>query len=277
VEVICTARDLLRSFVAQGQEMTKNYRTWSWAQFEQEVLEESGGPAAQTFWRQQDVPQIMERWLEVLPADQVHLITVPPAGADPEVLWDRFCAVLGIDGSDFVQPRSDNASLGVVSTALMQRLNVVADSHGLSHPAYKRAVHKAVGVDVLGPRRKQEDPIAVGEDTDRFLRDRSEQMVADLKGLGVDLRGDWDDLVPGQPLRGRSPADVTESELLDLCTDALVTLAVSSTQEIEDLRRRLGERGEDAEEAGLRPGLRRMRRRARGTVRRARASLRRRG
>lgn len=277
VEVICTARDLVRSFVAQGQEMTKNYRTWTWAQLEEEVLQDTGGPAHETFWRQQDVPRILERWLAAVPADRVHLVTVPPAGADPEVLWDRFCALLGIDGSGFSQPRSANASLGVVSTALMQRLNVVAERQGLSHPLYKRAVHQAVAVDILGPLRRQEDPIALSEEMDRYLRDRSEQMVADLMELAVDLRGEWKDLVPGEPLRGRSPTDVSERELLELCADTLVTLAVSSSQEIEDLRRRLGQRGEDAGAARLGPRLRRARGRVRGTLRRAGHTVRRRG
>lgn len=229
VEVVCTARDLLRSFVAQGQEMTKNYRTWTWGELEEQVLHEQRGPAYRRFWQQQDVPRILERWLDVLPADRVHLVTVPPAGSDPEVLWRRFCGVLGVDGSAFEEPTSANASLGVVSTTLMQRLNVVASRRKLSHGVYDRALRQAVAVDVLGPLRGHEDAIAVSEEMDAYLRQRSEGMLAELKGLGPDLVGEWRDLVPGEPLRGRSPEEVTEAELLELCMEALVTLAVSTT------------------------------------------------
>lgn len=236
VEVVCTARDLVRSFVAQGQEMAKNYRTWPWSQLATEVLEDTGGPAHQTFWRQQDLPQILGAWLKFVPGDRVHLVTVPPAGADPEVLWHRFCDVLGVDGTGFTVPESDNASLGVVSTTLMQRLNTVAAARGLDHPVYKRAVHKTIGVDILGPRRKQEEPIGLSEELDHFLRERSDRMVAELRELGVDLHGDWADLVPGPPAKGRRPETVTDSELLEVAMEALVTLAVRHTEELEKAR-----------------------------------------
>lgn len=265
VEVICTARDLLRSFVAQGQEMAKNYRTWTWAQLVDEVLHDTDGPARRTFWRQQDVPRILERWLAFVPADRVHLVTVPPAGADPDVLWQRFCSVVGIDGSGFALPRSDNASLGVVSTTLMQRLNTVAAAQELPHPVYKRALHKAVGVEILGPRRKQESPIALSEEMDGFLRGHADRMVAELKGLGLDLHGEWEDLLPAEPLRGRRPEEVTDAELLQLCMEALVTLAVSQTEEIDRLRRRT---------AGT--AMTRSRSRVAGAARRVRSRIRRR-
>jgi hypothetical protein len=230
VEVICTARDLLRSFVAQGQEMSKNYRTWTWAQLEEEVLSEADGPAQRTFWRQQDLPRILGRWLEVVPGDGVHLVTLPPAGGDPGVLWERFCTVVGIDGSGFEEAPSANASLGVVSTALMQRLNAVAAERGLDHRVYKQALHKGVAVSILGPRRKQEGPIALGEEMDTYLRKRAERMVEELQGFGLDLLGEWSDLVPTAPLSGRRPTEISDSELLEVSLEALVTLAVQCTE-----------------------------------------------
>lgn len=274
VEVICTTRDLLRSFVAQGQEMAKNYRAWPWSRIVEEVLEDKGGPAHKTFWRQQDVPRILERWTAAVPADRVHLVTVPPPGAPPEVLWDRFCGVLGIDGSGFDQPRQANESLGVVSTVLMQRLNAVAKTHDLSHNVYDRALRQAVAVDVLGPRRTHEEPIAVSDELETFLGERAQAMVAELQGLGVHLHGDWGDLLPAHSTRGRRPEDVTESELLDLSLEALVSLAVSSSQEIDRLRRRALVRGE-SDRTDRSPGevLRRAGRRARGALRRGQGKV----
>ncbi len=230
VEVICTARDLLRSFVAQGQEMAKNYRTWPWSQLEAEVLEDDGGKARRTFWRQQDLPRILSTWMRYVPADRVHLVTVPPAGADPEVLWRRFCEVVGVDGSEFTVPAHHNASLGVVSTTLMQRLNTVAAAQGMTRDFYQRAVHKTIAAELLGPRRKQEETIGLGDELDRFLRERSERMLADLRDLGVTLHGDWADLVPGPPLTGRRPDTVTDGELLEVAMEALVTLATRYTE-----------------------------------------------
>lgn len=231
VEVIATARDLLRSFVAQAQEMSKNYRVWPWAQIVDEVRNDTGGPAHRTFWRQQDLPRILERWSAAVPADRIHLVTVPPAGSDPGILWDRFCSVLGIDGAGFAAPTTANESLGVVSTVLMQRLNTVAAARDLPHPVYKRVLHSGVGVDILSPRRKEEAAIALSDDMDAFLRERAEGLVADLRGLGVDLVGEWEDLIPTRRLEGRRPEDVTDSELLQLALETLVTLGVARDEQ----------------------------------------------
>jgi hypothetical protein len=237
VEVVVTVRDLLRSVVAQWQEMTKNYRPWSWDQFVTEMLaEDPEGQARRTFWEQHEVPQILGRWLEVRPADQLHLVTVPPSGADPGLLWTRFCEVLGIDGSDFAPPTRDNASLGVVSTVLMQRLNVDAESFGLTDRTYKQLIHNAVGRDVLASRRKAEGPIGVRPEVDAWAREQAPRMVEEIRALGVPVVGDLDELLPGEPLTGRDPSTVTESELLALCTRVVVELGASQHERIQELR-----------------------------------------
>ena len=274
VEVICTARDLLRSFVAQGREMTKNFRTWPWSRLVDEVLHDTPGPAHRVFWRQQDVPRILERWLDVVPADRVHLVTLPPAGADPDVLWHRFCDVLGVDGSGFEQPHEHNPSLGVVSTVLMQRLNTVAASRKLTHDVYDRALRQAVAVEVLGPHRREEGSIGVSAEMEKFLRDRAGTSVQDLQQLGVVLHGAWDDLVPSQSLAGRDPESVSDAELLDLCAQALVTLAVSRTWEVDPARGRPPTDDGDVSDSGITQPRRRAVRRGRGPVRRARADRR---
>jgi hypothetical protein len=271
VEVVCTARDLLRSFVAQGQEMAKNYRTWPWSRIVEEVLTDRDGPAHRTFWRQQDLVAILTRWADLVGADRIHLVTVPPPGAAPEVLWDRFCAVLGVDGTGFSQPEQVNESLGVVSTVLMQRLNTVARQRSLSHDVYDRALRRAVAVDLLGPRRAQEEPIAVSEELEHFLRDRAGHLVGDLQGMGLHLHGAWEDLLPAHSTRGHRPEEVSETELLELALEALTTLAVDSSAEIDRLRRRLLGPARVAR-ADRRPDLvvRRAGRRTRGALRRRR-------
>jgi hypothetical protein len=237
VEVIVTARDLLRTFVAQWQEMTKNYRPWGWEQFLAEVRDEDTiGRSREAFWSQQDVPVVLRRWAEQIPRDRIHLITVPPPGADPELLWSRFCGVLGIDGTRFGPPRYDNASLGVVSSILMQRLNVAALAQGVPHDVYKSVIHREVGRRILADRREVEGPIAVSDDMDAWIRRRSEQMLADIRAVGVDIVGDMDELVPARPLKGRQPNDVTDTELLDACAETLVRLGVRQHEEIALLR-----------------------------------------
>ena len=225
IEVICTTRDLLRMFVAQWQEMTKNCRPWGWQQFVDEVVGDTPGPASRRFWAQQDVPMILQRWAEHVPWDRFHLVTVPPQGADPEVLWDRFCSVLEVDGTAFEQPPRNNESIGVVSASLMHRVNLVAIAEGMDRVEYQRVLHRRLADEVLAPRRGQEAPIAVSPEVDAWIRTRAQQQVDDIRKLDLHVVGDLDELLPGKPLEGREPSDVSDSELLDTCVEAIVKMA----------------------------------------------------
>jgi len=236
VEVICTARDLMRTFVTQWQEMTKNSRPWGWGQFVDEMLEDKGGAAHETFWGQQDVPEILRRWASLVSPERVHLVTVPPKASDPELLWQRFCSVLDLDGATFESPRHANESLGVASTVLMQRINVAALDQGVTYTEYKRVFQTKLAHQILAEKRAAEQPIAVSSDVDTWIRRRAERTVADLRLLEVNVVGCLEDLIPGPALPGREPDDVSDEELLDVCIDALVSLGVSQFQALQRVR-----------------------------------------
>jgi hypothetical protein len=236
VEIICTSRDLLRMFVAQWQEMTKNCRPWSWQQFVEEMVGDTPGLASQRFWTQQDVPVILSRWAEQVPWDRFHLVTVPQPGAGSEVLWERFCSVLGLDGSTFEQPPRTNESIGVVSASLMHRVNLVALERKVDRVDYQRVLHRRVADEVLAPLREREGPIAVSSDVDAWIRKRAVEHVNDLRALDLHVVGDLDDLLPGEPLEGREPSDVSDTELLDTAVEALVSFALAQDATAKALR-----------------------------------------
>lgn len=240
VHVLVTARDLQRNVVAQWQEMTRNYRTWTWDHFLSSIRDvdaDSADPCARTFWRQQEVLSMLDRWSHVAPPERTHLVTVPPSGSDPGVLWSRWCDVLGIDGSAYVEPDRDNASTGVVSTVLMQRLNVVARRRDVKPATYHPLLHGVVARQLLPVRRADEGGIGVDDDTVAWVGEQARAQVEGLRDSGVRLAGDLGDLVPGTASRGRDPRDVTDTELLATCEDAFVQLAVQQFRE-------LGRRGE---------------------------------
>lgn len=247
VEVVCTARDLLRSFPAQWQEMTKNRHEWGWRQFVDEILsDDPDGPARERFWNQQDVPAVLRKWAREVPWDQIHLVTVPAPGADRELLWNRFCSVLGIDGSGFAQPQKANVSIGVVSAALMHRVNLAALRQGTAFQDYQRIFHLQLADRVLAPRRGGEGGFGVSPEVDAWIRRRAEVLVADLRTLDLDVVGDLDELLPGEPLSGREPDSVSDAELLETGVHALVGLAMSQYEKLreareinQELRRRL--------------------------------------
>jgi hypothetical protein len=236
VDVVLTVRDLLRSFVAQWQQMTQQQRPWSWEQFVEEMTRDTGGPAADRFWDQHDVPAILRRWAKEVPSRQIHVVTVPPSGADPELLWTRFCSVLELDGSRFTSPRRVNESLGVVSAELMHRANVAAIAAGMPANDYQVLMRRQLALGVLAPRKNAEGQLGVSAEVDAWIRRRAEQLVTGIRGVNVDVIGDLTDLVPGPSLEGREPSDVTDTELLDLCVDALVELAVEQQETMRELR-----------------------------------------
>jgi hypothetical protein len=238
VEVICTARDLLRSFVAQWQEMTKNCRPWSWREFVDEMLADGPGPAHERFWNQQDLPEILEKWSTDVPRDRVHLVTLPQSRSDPELLWKRFCSVLGIDGSSFEEPQRDNESLGVVSAELMHRVNIAAIAKDVTHEEYQKVFHWSLADQILAPRRGDEQPIAVSAEVDAWIRRRAERLVEDTRDLGIDVVGDLADLVPGPRLDGREPDDVSDAELLETAIDALASLGLAQFKSLQQARTR---------------------------------------
>ena len=52
------------------------------------------------FWHRQRWPEILRAWQPwVTPANLV-VVTVPPAGAPPRTLWDRFCRAAGFAGRE---------------------------------------------------------------------------------------------------------------------------------------------------------------------------------
>lgn len=238
VEVIVTARDLLRSFVAQWQEMTKNYRTWGWDQFVAEMLGESGGPASEVFWLQQDVAAILRTWSGVVSPDRMHVVTVPPHTSDPEILWRRFTSLVGLDGTAFPPLAARNESLGMVSAVLMQRVNAAALSLGVPQDVYQRVLHKRLANRVLAGYRAREPAISVSSAVDAWIRGRAERLVSQIHELDVDVVGDLDDLLPGAALIGMDPADVADADLLSTCVDALVALAIAQDNELAAARYR---------------------------------------
>jgi hypothetical protein len=275
VEVICTARDLLRSFTAQWQEMTKNYRPWPWSQFVSEVVEERpNGRARTVFWSQQDIPEILRRWATSVPVEQIHLVTVPPQGADRELLWRRYCEVIGIDGADFAPPEDTNESLGVTSSVLMQRLNREAQKHRVDFSTYHEVFHRRLARQVLARHRVDEAGIAVPADVDAWLRERSASMLDEIKSLGVHVHGELDDLVPGPTPAGRQPSEVDDTELLGLALDAMVSLGTLQIEELRSARLESQELRRAMDARRLPARARRLARRGRRVAGRVRENLR---
>lgn len=229
VHVILTARDLARVLPSTWQENIQNGLTWTWPAFMASVMELPGADpkAGQRFWRQHDLPKIIDRWSEAVGIERIHLVTLPPSGAPRDLLWQRFCGVLGLDAGRYPSAGASlrsNQGLDRASAEMLRRVNTLL-GEGVDRAAslriLKRGLAKA-GLADLG----QQLPIVL--DTDQYLwaQRHSAKVVTELAAAGVDVVGDLGELVP--PDRHHTPVEhvrePTEAEIADTASAAAAVL-----------------------------------------------------
>lgn len=229
VEVIFTARDLARTVPAAWQEFMQNRQEWTWEEFLEGVVadDRTSTPAGRRFWAQQDLVRLLETWLDVVPREAVHVLTVPPPGAGQDVLWHRLCQVIGrayrkskLDGL------GSNSSLGMESAELMRRLNRFAREEQLPQSVYLRAFKHDMAKAVLAGGSGAESKLLLPPDFHEWASREAARQVDWLEASGVHVVGDLQDLRPVPPAAGaRQPADVPDGLLLDIALGTLVSMA----------------------------------------------------
>ena len=114
--MIYTARDLVRQAPAVWQERLKNQHTLGYDAFLKDVLGPRKSPMSKGFWSAQDAPTALQRWSQGIPPEQVHVVTTPPSGAAPSLLWERFASVIGVDPAAFdIDVPAVNTSMSVTA------------------------------------------------------------------------------------------------------------------------------------------------------------------
>lgn len=203
VHVVVSARDLVRQIPAEWQEHIKHRSTVTFSDFVAEL--KVRGPKAAWFWTVQDYADVCQRWGAAVPPDRLHVVTVPPRGARPEALWERFAGLVGLDAAAFdVSISRSNSSLRAEQAELLRRLNDQLGPQRLSLPGiYSETVKEILAQDVLAGRPGAR-VVLLGEDRS-FAVERSRQIVSELRTMGVDVVGDLAELVP--PMQSADDSD----------------------------------------------------------------------
>lgn len=220
VEAVVTVRDLNRTIPAMWQESLKNGRSWSWRDYLAGVRAGTGPGAG--FWRQQDAVAVVRRWSGAVGAEHTSLVTLPPPGAAPELLWERFCEAARIPVDCCPPVPASNESLGAASAALMRRVNEAVD--GLAWADYSEHVKFGLAKSILAEHRGAEETI--GLRVPRWVRRRAAAMrqeLATLAASGVRVVGDLGDLTP-VAVRGADADKVSEADQLDAAVHAIAAL-----------------------------------------------------
>jgi hypothetical protein len=181
------------------------------------------------FWNHHDLDSIVDVWGGVVGEDRIHLLTVPPAGAPPTLLWERFCSVLGIDPDryDASQDKGSNFSLSLSDTELMRRINVELRPE-LDRDSFKRWATRFFANNVMRAGKAEQtkdDRAQLPPDAHEWAVTKSEEMVAELRHRQVKVVGDLDELVPS-PFDPSQPASVNEPKVVypDGAVDMIVKL-----------------------------------------------------
>jgi hypothetical protein len=220
--VVLTARDLARSLPAMWIESMQNRGVKTWDEFLEAVHhDDEGEKTGQWFWRNQHFALISQRWSEAVGRDHFTLVTVPPKGAPPSLLWDRFASAAGIpEGVCDLDVRS-NPGLDAASAMVLRVLNERLQADGYNRPDYERVVKGVLAKQGMVRRGREAVPLAVDE---RWVRRRSKQELKQLRKLDVRVVGDIDELefvsVPGVHTK-----EVTAEQQLEAAVDGLTFMA----------------------------------------------------
>jgi hypothetical protein len=246
VHVLLSARDLVRQIPAEWQENVKHRRTISYRRFLDKITDPArNGELASWFWGVQEVPDILDRWGSKLPADQVHLVTVPKPGAPRGLLWERFAEAFGLDPDGYIADEvRANPSLGVPETAFVRRVNRRVNNGVLPNHHYRHFVRELLAHRTLA-ERSGSARLALPPDVRAWAVQLSESWIDMLAERGYDVIGTLEDLRADPPQEAAPFADPDapdETLVGEAAVDAVVTLLQEVARLQDSEHRLIGER-----------------------------------
>ena len=206
VHVVLTVRDTASTIPAQWQTSCRNGGRIPLPKFISGVGAtvrndpHAQGRAVRMFQRTQGVVRMLDVWVPVVGADRVHVVTVPPRGSDPDLLWNRFAEVVGVRPEVCVDRAVDsNPSLGHASTELLRLVNSRLGK--VSYFDYTRTVKRQLARGILVPRAPLERKVRLNRRGLAYAARWNEQIRSAIEARGVHVAGSLEEL----PVAGPGP------------------------------------------------------------------------
>jgi len=231
IHLVLSVRDLVRQIPAEWQENVKHRAQLGYGAFLDQITDpERGSRIGAWFWGVQEVPDILDRWGQELPAEHIHVVTVPPPGGAPELLWKRFSQAFGLDGIDLdLEGERHNPSLGVPETTLLRRINRKANAE-LAPADYRPLVRELLAHQTLS-RRTSSPRLALPPDLHPWVQELSASWIAELEARGYDVIGDLGDLVGAPPVAEYADPDrPRERQVAAAGVDAITALLLDNAR-----------------------------------------------
>ncbi len=225
VHVVFTARDLARQLPSDWQEQVKHMHTITLQQFVDNLVElgiEAPWPFGPMFWGLHDPVRVLGTWSQAVPAERIHVVTVPQRGGPPNTLWDRMSGLLGVEPDKYnTSDAATNTSMGTLETEFLRRLNMVLGHRTGRH--YDQLVRVRLAEGMLVHRPGQQRTELPREHHDWVVR-RSEELVDGIRAAHYDVVGDLDELIP-PPLDGPGPTPAHQADSQAVAEVAVYAIA----------------------------------------------------
>jgi len=260
IHLVLSVRDLVRQIPAEWQENVKHRAGLSYGRFLAKIQDPRRvGRIPTWFWGVQEIPDILDRWGHDLPPERVHLVTVPPAGGPPDLLWARFTEAFGLGGMSLqLDGERMNPSLGAPETTLIRRINRAANEE--LEPAYYRPLVRELLAHQTLSRRTDSPRLALPPDVHPWATALEDSWIEEVRRRGYDVVGDLEDLRGGPPVREYvDPDHPDEAQVASAAVDALKALLLDNARlqrALDHQRGELHETQRQLERAYLRPTYR---------------------
>lgn len=216
VHVVLTVRDLARAVPAVWQQRLKRGGTESLEDFTARVMADTTETG---FFQAAQFPEVVAaRWARRVPAERIHVVTLPPSGAPSRLLWERFGGLFDIADLPIPDKPKVNSSLGAAEAELLRRVNTHLAPH-LTKRQASRWVRVELANNVLAVR----DGHRIGLDgsTGAWVAEHARHSVRELEAGGYDVRGDLADLLP---MGDHEPHEATDAEMLAAATETIAEM-----------------------------------------------------
>jgi hypothetical protein len=234
VHVVLTVRDMATLLPAEWQETVKHRNARGFQDWLEDVIDRESYAADRRqwwFWRVHDTLAILDIWARYVPAERIHVITIPPRGSDNGLLWQRFAALLDVDPAsvDITRARA-NSSLGLPEIEFLRRLNEVLPDE-VPDWFYMWNVKEAVAHRALAGRPR-DGRLVLPADRDDWAKKQAETLITALGDSSYDIVGALDELRPADPAAepSASPAEPSADpaeRVLDAAVHAASALVVN--------------------------------------------------
>ncbi len=255
VHVVVTVRDLARQLSSSWQQELKAGSSVDLSTYLRRLRRQQEAGAGGHPWIHLDPPRVLARWAEVLPAERIHVVTVPPSGSPAIALLGRFADVLGVDPVLLVpEDRPSNSSLGLAQAEVLRRVNAGLPPQAHRRYVYADIVKRGLSADVLvhQPARR----ILVPPRFRAWAEQVAAEQVAALAAASHDVVGSLDDLACPDAAFAGVPQVLGEEEVAASSVDALTTLLARRGTALAERRDgRIGVRDDDGLVARVRRRL----------------------